>query len=180
MELRDAEGTTPGALDGLRVLDFTWGFGGAIASLLLADYGAEVVRIEPPAGDPLRTMPAYYLWGRGKKSIQLDLHRPGQRTRAVELARSADVLIHNFRAPALARFGLDYPTLAVANPGLIHCTIGGLGLNGKYANIKAYEGIVAAKCGMMPASPELAGRDGPVYVTTPAASFSAAQLALHG
>src|SRR5262249_10954268 len=110
----------------------------------------------------------------------VDLHRPEDRARAAQLAASADVLVHNFRPAALERFGLDYPTLAAANPGLVHCTLGGLGFKGKYANVRGYEGLLAAKAGMMRPQPEISGREGPVYAAIPAGNYSAAQVALQG
>jgi crotonobetainyl-CoA:carnitine CoA-transferase CaiB-like acyl-CoA transferase len=162
------------------VVDFSWGLAGALTSLLLADFGAEVLKVEPPGGDPLRLAPGFYLWGRGKRSAILDLHRPEERARAADLAASADVLLHTFRRPAAARFGLTYAELAGRNPGLIACRTGGAGLTGRYADVKGYEGVVAAKIGLFQPNRDLALRDGPVYVTTPAGSYSAAQLALQG
>ena len=116
------------ALEGLRVLDFGWGLAGSLVGLVLADNGAEVVKVEPPAGDPVRGTPAFHLWHRGKKSVALDLDRAEDRARAAGLAAAADVLVHNFRPAAAERFGLTYPALAAANPGLVYCAIGGLGL----------------------------------------------------
>jgi crotonobetainyl-CoA:carnitine CoA-transferase CaiB-like acyl-CoA transferase len=170
----------PSALAGLRVLDFTWGMAGSLVSMILADFGAEVVKVEPPAGDPLRGTPSFYIWQRGKKSVVLDLHHPEDRARAQQLAAGADVLVHSFRPPAAERFGLTYAGLADANPGLVYCAIGGLGLKGKYAGVKAYEAIITAKAGMMQPSPELTGREGPAYAAIPAASYSAAQVAIQG
>jgi crotonobetainyl-CoA:carnitine CoA-transferase CaiB-like acyl-CoA transferase len=153
---------------------------GSLVTMVLADNGAEVAKVEPPAGDPLRGLPCHYIWQRGKKSVVLDLHRPEDRARAAQLATGVDVLVHNFRPGALERFGLDYPTLAAANPGLVHCTLGGLGFKDKYANVPGYEGLLAAKAGMMRPQPEISGRDGPVYAAIPAGNYSAAQMALQG
>src|SRR5207245_8869862 len=84
-------------LAGLRVVDLSWGLAGALVSMFLADYGAEVIRVEPPAGDVLRGQPAFPLWQRGKKSVVLDLRAPGGRADAFDLACSADVLVEPVR-----------------------------------------------------------------------------------
>src|SRR5262245_58234912 len=136
------------ALNGLRVVDFSWGLAGALASLLLADFGAEVLKVEPPGGDPLRAEPGFYLWGRGKRSLVLDLHQPADRAQAADLAAGADVVLHTFRPPAAARFGLTYAELATRNPGLIVGRIGGAGLTGRYAGVKGYEATAAARIGL--------------------------------
>src|SRR5262245_14115247 len=169
-----------GVLDGVRVLDFTWGMAGSLAGMILADYGAEVVKVEPPEGDPLRGTPPFYIWQRGKKSVVLDLHQPSDRAHAAQLAAAADVLLHTFRPAAAERFGLAYSALAERNPGLIACAIGGLGLAGKYAGVKGYEGIAAAKAGLMQPQPYLSGRAGPAYSANQSAGYGAAQMALQG
>ncbi len=85
------------ALDRLRVLDFSWGFAGAIATMVLADNGADVLKIEPPTGDPQRAQPAFAQWHRGKRSVAVDLKTAPARDHVLELADSADVLVSSWR-----------------------------------------------------------------------------------
>ena len=92
-----AEHPASGPLSGIKVVDLTRGIPGAIATMLLADYGAEVLKLQNPSGDPLESSPAYRVWNRGKKSVALDLGEPeGQRV-ALKLARDADVFLESFR-----------------------------------------------------------------------------------
>src|SRR5262245_16617079 len=97
--------------EGIRVADFTQGLAGSLATMLLADNGAEVIKVEPPGGDPLRAEPAWIMWNRGKKSAVLDLETAEGRSAAAALARWADVLIESFPAGEAKRLGLEYPAL---------------------------------------------------------------------
>src|ERR1700685_2779597 len=106
-------------LAGLRVLDFSNTPAGAQASQTLADFGAEVVHVEPPGGSPLRSMPGYPFIARGKRSIVLALASEGDRDLAATLAAGADVVIETFRPGVMERLGLGYSDLATVNPGLI-------------------------------------------------------------
>ena len=81
----------PSVLEGLKVLDLSWGIAGPIAGMLLADHGADVVKIEPPGGDPFRGTPGYDVWLRGRRSIELDLRGDSDRETFLSLVRSADV-----------------------------------------------------------------------------------------
>jgi crotonobetainyl-CoA:carnitine CoA-transferase CaiB-like acyl-CoA transferase len=163
-----------GALDGVRVLDFSWGLAGAVATMVMCDNGAEVVKVEPPSGDPQRVVPAFAQWHRGKKSVAADLRTDDGRRQAGELADAADVVVLSFRPGVAETFGLGYAELSGRNPGLIYCAITGFGPKGRYANVKGYEAIVGAKAGTM------AGQDRPRYAAIPGASFAAAQGALQG
>jgi crotonobetainyl-CoA:carnitine CoA-transferase CaiB-like acyl-CoA transferase len=175
-----SESQTRHALGGLTVVDLSWGIAGALASLLLADFGAEVIRVEPPEGDVLRTHPAFPLWGRGKQSVVLDLRTDGGRRDARRLAERADILLVSFRPGAAERLGLGYAELAAANPGLIYTSITGFGTRGPYAPLQGYEGIVVAKMGGMAHVAGMAPRPGPAFTAAPYGSFGAAQLALMG
>jgi crotonobetainyl-CoA:carnitine CoA-transferase CaiB-like acyl-CoA transferase len=168
------------ALAGLRVLDLSQTLPGAQVSQFLADYGAEVVHIEPPSGSRLRSQAGYPMWGRGKKSVVLDLKNPAGRATARDLAIGADVLVESFRPGVAEGLGLGYEELAYANPGLVACSITGFGHHGPYKNVKGYEGLVAAKLGMHDFFAPMANRQGPAFVTVPYGSFGAAQTALHG
>src|SRR5687767_8524040 len=135
-----------GACSGLRVVDFGQGYS-AIPGMILADYGAEVIKVEPPGGERFRSMPAFLQWNRGKKGIVLDLKTPEGRHNAQLLAGTADVVVESFRPGVAQRLGIDYETLSAGNPGVVYLSISGFEQDGRYRGYKAYEGIVAAKCG---------------------------------
>ncbi|GIF39346.1 CaiB/BaiF CoA transferase family protein [Actinoplanes xinjiangensis] len=146
-----------GPLDGLLVADFSRILAGPYATMLLADLGAEVIKVESPGGDDTRTwMPpvrdgvsTYYLGiNRNKRSIALDLKDPDDRSAAQELARRADVLIENMRPGGLARFGLDYDTVAASNERIVYASISGFG-TGAGAGLPGYDLMVQAISGLM-------------------------------
>ena len=167
-------------LEGLRVVDLSWGLAGALTTLVLADYGAEVLRVEPPGGDVLRGEPAFALWARGKKSVVLDLKRADGRAAARRLIEHADIVVETFRHGVAARLRLDYDDFAVQHPGLVYASLTGFGRRGPCARLKGYEGIVMAKLGGMDHVAGMAPRPGPAFPAVPWASVSAAQTALHG
>ncbi len=169
-----------GPLDGIRVADFTWGLAGALVSLVLADYGADVAVIEPPEGSPLRAEPAFPLWFRNKRSAVLDLKTDTGRQAARSLVERADVLLTAFRPGVAERLGLIDAETARRNPGLIHTQISGFGRRGPYAHVKGYEGVVVAKMGGMGHVAGMAPRPGPAFPAVPYASFGAAHAALQG
>ncbi|MHB8576107.1 MAG: CoA transferase, partial [Dehalococcoidia bacterium] len=134
-------------LDGLRILDLSWGPAGGMATMVLADFGAEVIKVEPPGGDPFRHLAAAPMWLRGKQSVVLDLKTPTSVERLHDLLPSADVLVASYRPGVAGRLGADYATCAALNPALVYCSITGFGPRGPYRNYKGYEGLVAAKSG---------------------------------
>jgi crotonobetainyl-CoA:carnitine CoA-transferase CaiB-like acyl-CoA transferase len=147
-----------GPLAGLVVADFSRILAGPYATMLLADLGAEVIKVESPGGDDTRSwqppvrdgVSTYYLAvNRNKRSIALDLKDAGDLSVAQALARRADVLIENFKPGGLARFGLDYPTVAEGNPGIVYASISGFGSGPKGAALPGYDLIVQAISGLM-------------------------------
>ena len=166
--------------DGIRVIDFSTGMPGAIATMMLSDNGAEVIKVEPPTGDPDRAAPAFRQWQRGKKSVVLDLGTAEGKQRAKQLAASADVIVENFQAGRAEQQGLGYDELAALNPRLVHCSITGFGKKGPYAAYKDYEGLVQARAGRMMEFQREIDRDGPSFGAVPVAGFAASQLALQG
>jgi crotonobetainyl-CoA:carnitine CoA-transferase CaiB-like acyl-CoA transferase len=147
-----------GPLAGLLVADFSRILAGPYATMLLADMGAEVVKVEGPGGDDTRTwqppvrdgISTYYLSvNRNKRSVALDLRDPEDLALARELARRADVFIENFKPGGLARFGLDYETVAAANPAVVYASISGFGSGPKGAPLPGYDLIVQAISGLM-------------------------------
>jgi crotonobetainyl-CoA:carnitine CoA-transferase CaiB-like acyl-CoA transferase len=169
-----------GPLAGLRVLDFSTTAAGAQASQPLADFGAEVVHVEPPGGSELRAQPGYPFLARGKKSIVLDLHAEGDAAVAAAMAAGADVVIETFRPGVMERLGLGYEDLWAANPGLIFGSVTGFGRTGPYAAAKGYEALVMARIGALSASGGMVTRPGPAHVSVPYGSYGASQLLLTG
>jgi crotonobetainyl-CoA:carnitine CoA-transferase CaiB-like acyl-CoA transferase len=157
-----------GPLHGVLVADFSRILAGPYATMLLADMGAEVIKVEGPKGDDTRTwMPpvrdgvsTYYLGiNRGKRSIALDLREDGDAAAARELAKRADVLIENFKPGGMERFGLGYDDVRAANPGVVYASITGFG-SGAGAHVPGYDLMVQAISGLM----SLTGDpDGPPY-----------------
>ena len=168
------------ALEGLRVVDLSWGLAGALTTLVLGDYGAEIVRVEPPGGDVLRGEPAFPLWGRNKKSVTLDLHQASGRAAVRRLVERADVVVTTFRPITATKLRLAYDDFADQHPGLVYASITGFGTRGPYANVPGYEGVVLAKMGGMAHVTGMAPRPGPAFPAVPYASYSAAHAALHG
>ncbi|WP_329000427.1 CoA transferase [Kribbella sp. NBC_00709] len=155
-----------GPLSGLLVADFSRILAGPYATMLLADLGADVVKVEAPGGDDTRSwqppvragISTYYLAvNRNKRSIALDLKDADDLAAAQELARRADVLVENFRPGGLARFGLDYETVAEGNPKLIYASISGFGSGPKGAALPGYDLIVQAISGLMSLTGDPAG-----------------------
>lgn len=144
-----------GAYDGLKVLDFTTTIAGPHCTRLMSDLGAEVVKIEAPEGDMMRTrMPirkgASTNFGQlnaGKKSVVLDLKDKAAVEAVRELAASVDVLVENYRPGVMKRLGLDYATLSKRNARLIYCSISGYGQTGPSADLAAYAPVIHAASG---------------------------------
>ena len=167
-----------GPVEGLRVVDFSRGYPGALTTMLLSDYGADVVRVEGPEGDPLGKKAAFRVWNRGKKKAVLDLRSREGVEAALELAARADVVIENWRVGVADGIGVGYGAVRERNPGVIYCSISSFGEKGPLKRLPGYEGIAAAASGIMT---EQAGvRPGPVYVSSPVASYGTVMLALQG
>lgn len=135
-----------GALDGIRVVDFGQWVAGPLTAMLLADQGAEVIHIDPPAG-PRWQSPANAVLNRGKQCVALDLKRAPDRALARQLIASADVLVENFRPGVLERLGLGPEALLSQCPRLIACSLPGFAADDPRAGIPAWEGVVAAATG---------------------------------
>ena len=172
--------TDTAVLDGIRVLDLSSGPVGGIATMILADFGADVVKIERPGGDPWRSLAAAPMWLRGKRSVELDLSATAGQDQLRELAAEADVALTTCRPGTAGRLGADYDSLRAANEGLIYCAITGWGPEGPYADYPAYEGVVAAKSGRMLGFSGQRQREGPAFAAVPVGSHAASQGAVHG
>jgi len=157
------------ALAGVQVVDFSRVLAGPYCTMLLADFGADVIKIESLTGDDTRQwgppwldgQSAYYLSvNRNKRSLTLDLKNPKGQAIARRLSEKADVLVENFKVGGMAKFGLDYESLSKINPGLIYCSITGYGQTGPYQSLPGYDFIIQAEGGLM----SITGpRDGPPY-----------------
>jgi crotonobetainyl-CoA:carnitine CoA-transferase CaiB-like acyl-CoA transferase len=169
-----------GALAGLRVVDLSPTRVGAQVSQLFADFGAEVIWVEPPGGASMREQPAFACWGRGKRSVVLDLHSEVGTSALRFLLADADVLVETFRPGRLDRLGFDEATLRALNPRLVHTSVTGFGHVGPYADLQGYEAIVAAKLGIHQLFGRMVAGPRPAYVNVPWCSFAASQTALHG
>ncbi|MBB4071807.1 CaiB/BaiF CoA transferase family protein [Canibacter oris] len=158
MESKANQQGAAGALQGIRVADFSRVLAGPYATMLLADFGADVIKIESPDGDGTRAwvppvnaagQSTYFVSAnRGKRSIALDLRNPQDLERAKELAATADVVIENFKPGTMAKFGLDYDTVAALNPGVVYASISGFG-DKEGAALPGYDLLVQAVGGLM-------------------------------
>lgn len=147
---------TPGPLTGVRVLDLSAYIAGPYGCTLLADHGAEVIKVEPPDGDNLRQYPstlasesrAFIGVNRSKHGIALDLKQPAGLALLLRLVRDADVLVHNFRPGVPKRLGIDHDQLKAINPRLIYCAVTGYGETGPMKNKAGYDQVLQTMTGM--------------------------------
>jgi len=154
-----------GPLSGIRVLDLSRVLAGPYCTALLADLGAGIVKLEPPAGDDYRHIgpfkdgesALFTLNNRGKKSIVLDLKKPADLELAQALAARVDVVVENFRPGVAARLGIGAEAMRKANPRLIYCSISGFGQEGPFRDLPAYDLVVQAMSGLMAATGEEGG-----------------------
>lgn len=145
-------------LDGIKVVDFGQGVAGPYGAMLLGDYGADVIKIEPPRGDWARTLgtrigetesATFVAVNRNKRSVVLDLTRPEGIAAARDLIAGADILVQSFRPSVMARYGLDYRSLAPLHPRLIYCSVSGFGPAGPAADLPAGDSTMQAWGGLM-------------------------------
>lgn len=168
------DGAAAGPLAGIRIVDMTTVLMGPYATQTLADYGADVVKVEPPEGDLVRQIgparhagmgPIFLNTNRGKRSICLDLKKPEGREVLLRLAAEADVLVYNVRPQAMARLGLSWEEVSAINPRIVYAGVFGYGQDGPYADKPAYDDLIQGACGL----PHLIARAGdgtPRYVPT--------------
>ena len=153
-------------LSGIRVVEFTHMVMGPVVGLILADLGAEVIKIEPPGGDKTRKLPGsgagyFPMYNRNKRSACLDTTSGEGKDEALRLCADADVVIENFRPGAMERLGLGYADLSASNPGLIYCSLKGF-LDGPYAHRTALDELTQMMGGLaymtgLPGKPMRAG-----------------------
>ena len=181
----------PVMLEGIRVVDLTTVVFGPYATQVLADLGAEVIKVEAPGiGDAFRwsakaavtpgMAPAWMALNRGKKSVALDLKQETDREVMLGLLREADVFVVNVRGKALERIGLDYETLRTINPGLIYVHCVGFGQDGPYADLQAYDDVIQAATGTATLLPRVDGNPRPRYLPSLIADKVAGLHAAYG
>ena len=150
---------SPGALAGIKVIDLTRVLGGPYCTMILADHGADVIKIEPPQGDetrdwgpPFQDGDASYFIGvnRSKRALALDLGKPEGRAVLLRLLEGADVLVENFKPGAMEKWGLGYAAdLAPQFPALVHCRVSGFGADGPLGGLPGYDAVLQAMTGLM-------------------------------
>ena len=145
-----------GPLSGIKIIDLSSVISGPVATVLLADQGADVIKVEAPQGDIVRRMglgknnlsPAFVSANRGKRSICIDLKAPAGVAIVKKLIADADVFIQNFRPGAIERMGLSYDVLSVLNPKLLYVSVSGFGETGPYAHKRVYDPVIQALTGL--------------------------------
>lgn len=177
-----------GPLAGMRVIELAHIMAGPVCGLMLADMGADVVKVEKPDGDDSRRFvppdirgesAAYMMMNRNKRGIALDLKKPGGLAVLERLLEGADVVIENYRMGTMEKLGLGYEALKAINPGLIHCEISGFGRTGPYATRGGFDLIAQGMSGLMSITGEGPGRP-PVKVGAPVSDITAGILAALG
>ena len=174
------------ALDGIRVLDVTQVMAGPYCAMVLCDMGADVIKVEAPGGDSSRRMAgaqgddsaAFNAVNRGKRGLVVDLKAPRGQAVLRRLAAGADVLVENFRPGVMARFGLDYPSLAEANPRLVYASISGYGQTGPAAGRGGFDLVAQGVSGLMSVTGE--PDRPPVKVGVPLTDLGAGLFAVIG
>ena len=181
-------GAQNGPLAGIRVLELAHIMAGPVCGLMLADLGADVVKVERPNGDDTRRFlppdingeaAAFMMMNRNKRGIALDLKTEGGRSVLLKLVEKADVLIENYRRDTMEKLGLAYESLRQVNPGLIYCEISGFGRTGPYADQGGFDLIAQGMSGLMSITGEAPGRP-PVKVGAPVTDITAGILGALG
>jgi len=174
------------ALDGLRVLDVTQVMAGPYCAMVLADLGADVIKVEPPAGDSTRVMPgasgrdspSFNAVNRGKRGIVLNLKTPAGRDVLLRLARATDILIENYRPGVMAGLGAGYEALAAVNPRIVYASISGYGQTGPHRNKGGFDLVAQGVSGIMSVTGEPGGA--PAKAGVPLTDLGAGLFALVG
>ncbi|MGZ4689099.1 MAG: CaiB/BaiF CoA transferase family protein [Acidimicrobiia bacterium] len=160
-----------GALDGVRILDLSWGIAGPLGVMLLAEQGADVVKVEPPGGDPFRAYSGYAVWNRSRRSVTVDLKRPRGLEALLRLVDDADVLVETFRPGVTDRLGIGFDALHERNPRLVYCSCPGYPDGHRLASRPGYDALVQASSGQQWEQP--GWRMGPIFLHMPMPSMGA-------
>ena len=165
---------------GLRVIEIGESIAAALAGMVLADYGAEVWVLEPPGGSRLRRLPAFPMWGRGKRFASVDLASEEGQRELGRLVDGADVVIAALEPATADKLGVDGERLASRSSRLVHCEITGFGRGHPMSGVAGYEAVVAARGGRAHEFGVLFGGERPAYPAVPVATYAASMLALQG
>ena len=176
-----------GPLQGIKVIELAHVMAGPVAGLMLADMGADVIKVEKPAGDDTRHTPpdigdeaaSYMMMNRNKRGIVLNLKDPAQRDALREMIRTADVVLENYRKGTMEKLGLGYEDLRADNPGLIYGSISGFGRTGPYADRGGFDLVAQGMAGLMSVTGEGPGRP-PCKVGPPISDITAGILLAMG
>ncbi len=174
------------ACEGLRILDFSQGMSGPLATMILTDHGADVCKMEPPWGDWARELPGFSMWNRGKTIGSVDLRHAVDLARIGTLARQADIVVHDWHPKTASARGLDGSSLRRANPGVITCAISTAPAGRPDISSGGYDATIAAMAGRMVGLDPLSGaapgqdRAAPLFTAAPTAAYGAAMLAVQG
>jgi crotonobetainyl-CoA:carnitine CoA-transferase CaiB-like acyl-CoA transferase len=164
-------------LDGIRVVDLTSYIAGSYAATMLADMGADVLKIESPSGDSFRELPGFHAWNRGKRSVCVDLKAPDGAAIVQSLARGADVVMENMRPGVAERLGVGEAALRAHNPRLIYCSTTAFGSTGPYVDRPGFDPLLQGLAGIM----ALQGFGGPPqYLRIAVVDYYAAALTAQG
>jgi crotonobetainyl-CoA:carnitine CoA-transferase CaiB-like acyl-CoA transferase len=164
-------------LDGIRVVDLTSYIAGSYAATMLADMGADVLKIESPGGDSFRELPGFHAWNRGKRSVCVDLKAPDGAAIVQRLARGADVVMENMRPGVAERLGVGEAALRAHNPRLIYCSTTAFGSTGPYVDRPGFDPLLQGLAGIM----ALQGFGGPPqYLRIAVVDYYAAALTAQG
>jgi crotonobetainyl-CoA:carnitine CoA-transferase CaiB-like acyl-CoA transferase len=161
----------PGALEGVRVLDLSWGIAGPLGVLLLAEQGADVIKVEPPGGDPFRDYSGYAVWNRSRRSVTVDLKQPAGADAFRKLATDADVVVETFRPGVTDRLGIGFDALHELNPRLVYCSCPAYPEGHRFAQRPGYDALVQASSGQQWEQP--GWRPGPIFLHMPMPSMGA-------
>ena len=163
------------AFEGIRIVDFTQGVAGPMTTMLFADYGADVIKVEPPGGDRMASHPGYLCWNRNKRRLGLDLHTYDGLHAARSLIATAAVAVFDSHPGELERLGLDGTTLVAANPGLLHVWMPPYAPAGRWSQLPMDELLRTAVTGV--AHLQFSFEDQPVALVTPQVSYAHATIA---
>jgi len=166
------------ALDDVRILDLSWGCAGPLGVLLMAEQGADVIKVEPPGGDPFRSYQGYKVWTRSRRSVVCDLKSSAGRDAFVRLAAGADVIVESFRPGVMERLGVGFDLLAAANPRLVYCAIPAYPIGHPLADRPGWDALVQAASGQQWEQP--GWRPGPIFLHMPMPSMAALFLCASG
>jgi len=151
-----------GALQGIKILDLTWGVAGPLGVLMLAEQGAEVVKIEPPDGDPFRMLPGAPVWLRSRKSVVLNLKQESGREALLRLIETADVIVESFSPGTMDDLGLSYEVVSARNPNIIYASLQAYPHGHRYEKRAGWDALVQARSGAQFEQP--AWRPGPAHL----------------